>query len=219
MPIKPNHLTKHRLQQIWKQVPPNYYDQGIENNILQKLWHIKKLSQVLNLLPKNAKKVLDIGCSSGVLTAQVASALPKSKVTGLDSYKDAIDFAQKKYPHIDFICADAHKLPFKNNAFDLIICTETLEHVIDPRKTLLEMKRVLKENGHAIISMDSGSPLFRIVWFFWTKTKGRVWQNAHLHEFNAQILENLIRQTDFKIKKKNTSHLGMAVIFLVEPTH
>ena len=142
--------------------------------------------------------------------------LPKSKVVGLDSYKDAITFAQKKYPHIKFICADAHKLPFKNNALDLIICTETLEHVIDPKKTLLEMKRVLKKKGRAIISMDSGSLMFRTVWFFWTKTKGRVWKNAHLHEFNLQILENLIREAGFKIKKKNITHLGMAVVFLAE---
>lgn len=167
-------------------------------------------------MPKDTNKVLDIGCSSGVLTAEVAKALPKSKVVGLDSYRDAILFAREKYPNISFVCADAHKLPFKNHSFDLIICTETLEHVVDPRKTLLEMKRVLKNKGRAIISMDSGSLMFKTIWFFWTKTKGRVWQNAHLHEFNSYILENLIREVGFKIKKKNITHLGMAVVFLGE---
>ena len=52
---------------------------------------------------------------------------------------------------------------------------------------------VLKKNGRAIISMDSGSLLFRSAWYFWTKTKGKVWKDAHLHEFNAQILEYTIR--------------------------
>lgn len=223
MPIKVNHLPQKRLKEIWAQVPADYYDQGIKKNPLQHLWHTKKLAEILKLLPtdlpagRQALKILDVGCSSAVLTAQIAKTLPKSKVTGLDSYKKAIEFARKKYPHINFIIADAHKLPFGDKSFDLVICTETLEHVIDPKKALMEMKRVLHPKGRAIISMDSGSLLFRTIWYFWTKSKGKVWENAHLHEFNAKLLEDLIRETGFKIKKKNYSHLGMAVTFLALP--
>lgn len=210
-------VPKKRLVEIWAQVPADYYDQGIAKNPLQKLWHTQKLQEVIKLLPKDAKRVLDIGCSSAVLTAEVAKNLPSAKVTGIDSYKKAIDFAKSKYPSLELLVADAHKLPFKDNVFDLVICTETLEHVTDPKKTLLEIKRVLTKNGKAIISMDSGSLAFRIIWYFWTKTKGRVWENAHLHEFNAKVLEDLIRQVGFKITKKVYSHLGMAVTFLVAP--
>lgn len=218
-PIKPNHISKKRLREIWTQVPPDYYDQGIKKNILQKLWHTQKLAQVLTLLPKDTKKILDIGCSSAILTAEVAKARPKSQITGLDSYNAAIDFARKKYPHISFVVADAHHLPFPDQSFNLVICTETLEHVTDPTRVLDEMRRILTKNGRAIISMDSGSFLFKIIWYFWTKTRGRVWQNAHLHEFNARILEDLIRQSRFRIAKKNISHLGMAVTFLTVPRH
>lgn len=215
--IKPNHLPKKILKKIWAQVPPDYYDIGIEKNLFQKLWHTHKLSQVLKILPPKSLRVLDVGCSSAVLTAQIADALPDSIITGLDSYKEAIKFAKAKYPHIQFVTADAHRLPFTNNTFDLVICTETLEHLVDPKQALFEMKRVLKKNGKAIISMDSGSFLFRTIWYFWTKTKGRVWQDAHLHEFNSNILEKLIKQSGFKINKKIYSHLGMSVTFLVQP--
>lgn len=217
MTIKTNHIDNKILREIWEQVPPDYYDLGIKNNILQKIWHTSKLKEVLNLLPKDAKSILDVGCSSGILTAAIAKKLPKSSVVGLDSYKEVITFAKKKYPKIKFVCADAHKLPFKNNSFDLVICTETLEHVVNPRKSLLEMKRVLKNDGSAIISMDSGNIFFRTTWFFWTKTTGRVWENAHLHEFNAALLEDLIKKSGFKIKKKENTHLGMGIIFLAVP--
>lgn len=212
--MTPKKISEKRLKKIWAQVPADYYDEGIKKNMLQKIWHGTKLRQILKILPKDAEKILDIGCSSGVLTAQIAKALPKSKVTGLDSYDKAIIFARAKYPKITFVVADAHKLPFGNKSFDLIICTETLEHVIDPGKVLSEMQRVLKKNGRAIISMDSGSLLFRSAWYFWTKTKGKVWKDAHLHEFNAQILEDLIIRSKFRIKKKIFSHLGMAITFL-----
>ena len=212
--MTPKKISEKRLKRIWAQVPANYYDEGIKKNIFQKIWHGTKLAQILKILPKDAEKILDIGCSSGVLTAQIAKALPKSRITGLDSYDKAIIFARAKYPKITFVVADAHKLPFGNKSFDLIICTETLEHVIDPGKVLSEMQRVLKKNGRAIISMDSGSLLFRSAWYFWTKTKGKVWKDAHLHEFNAQILEDLIKKSKFRITKKISSHLGMAVTFL-----
>ncbi|MBI2327056.1 class I SAM-dependent methyltransferase [Candidatus Curtissbacteria bacterium] len=215
--LRASHISSAKLKKIWSQVPPNYYDVGIKKNLFQKLWHTHKLTQVKKILPKKSRQILDIGCSSAVLTAKIAKILPKSKITGLDSYKDAIDFAQVKYPHIKFIVADAHNLPFKKAAFDLVICTETLEHLIDPKLALSEMKRVLKKHGAAILSMDSGSLLFRLIWFFWTKTKGRVWQNAHLHEFNAILLEDLIKEVGFKIKKRISSHLGMAITFLAVP--
>ncbi len=213
-------ISSRRLQAIWAQVPPDYYDRGIDKNLLQKLWHKRKLAQVLKLLPKQKKgtaKVLDIGCSSAILTNEISRTLKKSKVTGLDSYKAAIVFARSKYPHIKFVIGDAHKLPFKNRAFDIIICTETLEHVVDPAKSIQEMRRVLKADGQTIISMDSGSLLFHLIWHLWIKTKGRVWQDAHLHEFNAKLLEKLIKENGFRISKKITSHLGMSVTFLAVP--
>ncbi len=220
MSISPNRIPPKKLEKIWAQVPPDYYDQGIKKNLLQKLWHTKKLNQIINYLPKDKNTkytILDVGCSSGILTAEVANTLPKSKVIGLDSYKKAIEFAKGKYPKISFIAADAHKIPMKNKTVDILICTETLEHVVDPKEVLVEMKRVLKKDGQAIISMDSGSLLFRTIWYLWTKSKGKVWENAHLHEFTAKLLEDLIKETGFKIKKKEISHLGMAITFLAVP--
>ena len=214
-------ISNRKLKEIWAQVPPDYYDLGIQKNLFQKLWHTKKLNEVLKLLPKRKDgktiKVLDIGCSSAILTNEISKTLKKSKVTGLDSYKAAIDFARSKYPHIDFVTADAPKLPFADKSFDLVVCTETLEHVIDPKKSLEEMRRVLKKDAVAIISMDSGSFLFHFIWHIWIKTKGRVWQDAHLHEFNAKLLEALIKDAGFRVQKKIKSHLGMAVTFLVAP--
>lgn len=220
MAITPNKVPLKKLEKIWAQVPADYYDQGMRKNLFQKLWHTKKLNQVIKFLPKDKDKrctILDVGCSSGILTAEIAKIHKKSKITGLDSYKKAIDFASKKYPHITFLVADAHDLPSKNESVDVLICTETLEHVIDPKGVLKEIKRVLKKDGRAIISMDSGSFLFRTIWYFWTKTKGKVWEDAHLHEFTAKLLEDLIKEAGLKIKRKEMSHMGMAITFLAVP--
>lgn len=206
-------MNKKELRKIWNKVPRDYYEKGITKNFFQKLWHTQKWATIRPMIQKDGRRVLDIGCASGWLTAKIAAWLPRSSTTGLDIYPRAISYAKTKHPQIKFICANAHRLPFANGRFDLIICTETLEHVVDPLKVLLEMRRCLSSQGRIIISMDTGSGLFNLVWFFWTKTTGRVWQGAHLHQFKPQQLERLFWQAKLEALQKKLYFLDMAMVF------
>lgn len=213
---KKREFFKIDLEVLWNQVPPDYYDSGIKANIFQKIWHTKKLITLKALINNTQfEKVLDVGCAGGALTNNIFRLFPESKITAVDVYKNAIKYGRKEYPKINFILADAHQLPFERNSFDLVICCETIEHLVNPLQALKEIKRVLKQSGTAIVSMDSGSTLFKIVWWFWERTKGRVWQGAHLHPFHHSQLEKIIRKAGFKIKGKRFSHLGMEVSFVL----
>lgn len=210
---------KDDLINIWQQVPPDYYQKGITKNPLQWLWHnlkirsFKKLTQGLQF-----STCLDVGCAGGYMSNKISMIFPGVKVTGLDVYPAAVNFAKVKYPHINFLATDAHNLPFNKNTFDLIVCYETIEHVLEPKKILEEIKRVMTKEGYAIIAMDSGNLLFRVIWPFWENTFGRVWQGAHLHPFHHNDLEKIIREAGFKISKKHFSHLGMEVSFMLKKT-
>jgi ubiquinone/menaquinone biosynthesis C-methylase UbiE len=210
-------INNLNIKKIIFQVPPDYY---FRLNFFQKLWHDRKWQVIEELIKKSQlkpKNILEIGCAAGHLTYSLKEIFPEVRVTGIDLYKPAIQYAQKKFPQIKFIVADAHKLPFKNRAFDLIICSETIEHVNNPQKVFEEIKRLLKDNGIAIIEMDSGNWLFKFIWHFWINFgKGRVWKHAHLHNLNASILERIIQKTKFKILEKKLSHLGMAVTFVIQ---
>lgn len=215
------------LEEIWRQVPPNYYQNGVKNNLFQWIWHswkwismenfLKKLNeQTLSFGNKNPSKILDVGCASGFLTSQIANFFPSSESFGVDSYKKAIKFGQKLYPNIKFRYADAHKLPFKDRSFDLITCIETLEHLEDPKGAICEMYRVLKNDGYILIGQDTDNLLFKIIWMIWTKRSGKVWHNSHLHPYNPKQLEKLIKECGLKIIKKKFSHFGMEVFFLIK---
>ncbi len=149
------------------------------------------------------------------MISEIAQVYPHARYFGIDVYDKAIASAKKKYSHINFNVASAQELPFKNNYFDLILFYETIEHVENPAKCLKEIKRVLNKNGNLIVAMDSGSLLFKVVWFVWENTKGRVWKNAHLHPFHHQELEQLIRKANFKINEKIFSFFGMEVTFIL----
>lgn len=213
-------MNKQQLETIWEKPPADYYEKGKKRNIMQTLWHGEKWRVLQGLLDKDSRKILDLGCASGYITYKIHKALPEALVVGGDVSDKFIKFAKARYNGVTFVFADAHKLPFPNGSFDTIVCTETLEHVVKPKKVLSEIKRCLNKEGYLILSMDSGSFLFRLVWFFWTRFgPGRVWKDSHLHPFTSQSLETLIRSSGFRIKEKRNMFFGMAVFFKATPLH
>ncbi len=208
-----------KLEDIWNQVPPDYYQTGVKSNAFQWIWHSWKwysIKQILKFAKIEALKILDIGCASGYLTFQIATFFPNAEVVGIDSYKRAIEYGQKIYPNIKFKVGDAHKLPFSNENFDLITCIETLEHVEAPEEVIREIKRCLKKNGKVLIGQDTDNLLFKIIWLIWTKSRGKVWHNSHIHPYGAKDLEKLIKRCGLRIVKKKLSHFGLEIFFLAE---
>lgn len=209
-------LNYHNLYKVWNQVPVTYYQKGVTHNLFQRLWHTQKISLAKKLLSQiKFKNCLDVGCASGYMISEVSRTFPNAKYFAIDIYDKAIEYAKKLYPHIEFKVASAAKLPFKNNSFDLILFYETIEHVQNPKECLAEMKRVLKKEGSLILTMDSGSWLFKLVWFVWENSKGQIWKRAHLHPFHHRELEQLIKDAGFKIKNKIFSFFGMEVTFVL----
>lgn len=211
-------MTK-KLKKTWEQVPPDYYEKGIKTNIFQFIWHswkwatMKRILEKINLRPT---KILDVGCASGHITEKIAKLFPNSQVFGLDAYEQAVKLGKKLHQGIYLKVGDVHKLPFRDETFDLITCIETLEHLENPEKALLEIKRVLKKNGKVLVGQDTNNWLFRLVWFFWTKGKGKVWAGSHINPLTTKLLENLIKKVGFKIKLQEFSQADLEVFFLAE---
>lgn len=209
---------ERQLEEIWHQVTPDYYQNGVSKNLLQRIWHTRKLKTTLELIDNGGvkpKNILDVGCASGWMLSKISEKYPKAQCVGIDVYKKAIEYGQKLYKNLRLISVDAHKLPFKDKFFDLVICTELLEHVENPQKVLSEIKRVLAPNGIAIVEMDSGNFLFQIVWYWWTNIRHGVWRDSHIHTFNTKILENMIKDSGFVITQKKVFNVTMAVVFLL----
>jgi trans-aconitate 2-methyltransferase len=82
--------------------------------------------EVLSLLDLNgAERVLDIGCGDGRIMAAIAARLPQGAVIGVDSSRDMIAFASRRFDsathgNLRFEVADAHQLPFRDD-FDLVV--------------------------------------------------------------------------------------------------
>ncbi|HEY3388842.1 MAG TPA: class I SAM-dependent methyltransferase [Prolixibacteraceae bacterium] len=120
----------------------------------------------------NDKKILDLGC--GTCAAAITFAKRNAYAVGLDYCTDVDDKgrlklmagianANKENCQIHVTIGDGLMLPFKDKSFDIIICSDVIEHVPRPVVLIKEISRVLKPNGILYLSCPNKfSPVFII---------------------------------------------------------
>jgi ubiquinone/menaquinone biosynthesis C-methylase UbiE len=120
--------------------------------------------EILDSLPLGV--ALDAACGTGRHTAYLSSL--GHKVIGVDTSPEMLVLAREKVPEGEFDVADLHDLPVADDSVDLVVCAIALSHVADLAPAFGEFVRVLRPNGHLVISDsrgligDIGLPLVRI---------------------------------------------------------
>ena len=112
--------------------------------------YMKLMKYLRSKLPEKGI-ILDEGCNRGYESVAIQSK--DRKVIGIDIGTDFIRHA--KSIGVDALVMDIHNLEFKNRTFDAVYCNNTLEHAYDPEGALMEISRVLKKGGIAVICIPS----------------------------------------------------------------
>ncbi len=113
-------------------------------------------------------RVLDIGCGNGRHAAAVYES-HEARVVGADQNPDDLNLAAERLRLHDRLgahrggcwtlaAADITALPFTDNSFDLVICSEVLEHIPDEKTAAKEIVRVLKPGRHLVVSVPRRWP-------------------------------------------------------------
>ena len=176
---------------------------------------------VLAVNPKPTDKVLDAGCGDGFYLHLLAN-LTQASLTGLDDNPKALDLARNYVSSrkLKLVEGDVLKMPFNNNTFDKIICSEVLEHLPDDVRGLKEFTRVLKPGGTVAITVPSHNYPFLWDPINWTLERifhthftdgfwAGVW-NQHRRLYTPQQLEEVVKKAGLKvITTKCLTHYGL----------
>ncbi len=96
-----------------------------------------------------AGAVLEVGCGTGVVTAELARA-SSGRVIGLDHDPAMLAFARASWSDAAYVRGDAHGLPFSDQVFDVVVCHYLLLWLADPTRGIQEMARVVRSGGYVL---------------------------------------------------------------------
>lgn len=147
-------------------------------------------------IPKNraAHTAIDVGCGDGYWSEKLKSAGYRTTSIDMNRTYPNVDW---ETPYKDTVFIDLNKkLPFQDASFDLVWCSEVIEHLENPRETAKEIKRILKPGGKYILTTPNS--------FFWLyyflKLFGlshKDWQNeGHRHFFHIDDIKALFPEAN-----------------------
>ncbi|MEU9118376.1 methyltransferase domain-containing protein [Streptomyces sp. NPDC048506] len=112
-------------------------------------------------------RVLEAGCGVGAQTLHLVNSSPGARVTAIDLSEESLARARahvtSQSPNADVTWrrADIHRLPFPDASFDHLFACFVLEHLREPSRALVELRRVLRPGGTlTVIEGDHGSAVF-----------------------------------------------------------
>jgi 2-polyprenyl-3-methyl-5-hydroxy-6-metoxy-1,4-benzoquinol methylase len=132
--------------------------------------------RILQVVPPNTT-VLDVGCGVGEAMILLRDA-NRCICCGVDIAPAGISAVLKA--GMDAKTASLPDIPYPDESFDVVVCTETLEHVTDAIGTIKSIRRVLKPGGLLLLSVPDGSVDE---------------EDSHIHRFTAPKLREILTRS------------------------
>jgi len=144
---------------------------------------------------KPGMSLLDMGCGDARLLLRLRSRWPQNRFAGCDISHKVIGYNREQHPGIEFFQADVSARDLAERAsetsrsgFDIVICSEVIEHVEDDRGLLQNAAALLAPGGYLILTTQSG-PQYRIDFEL----------VHHLRHYRRTDLEGLVRAEGLEI--------------------
>lgn len=145
-------------------------------------------------------RVLEIACGTGILVSWLAER--GAHVVGCDISEQALGRARARGTG-EYAGCDIHRLPFRDQEFDVVVCCETLEHTLDPDAALRELRRVAKPGASLLLTTPSYLNSYGLYWIYlWLR--GRTYGAAGVqpidHAFFSVAVARRVRRCGFRIR-------------------
>jgi 2-polyprenyl-3-methyl-5-hydroxy-6-metoxy-1,4-benzoquinol methylase len=145
-------------------------------------------------------RILDIGCGNGSLTNIIARQ--GYQITGMEQSESGIKLASENFPDCHFIQGSIYDRPDREleNAFDLVISTEVIEHLYYPRELVKYARKCLKPNGRLIVTTPYHGYWKNLILAASGKMDSHLttlWDGGHIKFFSVSTLTTLLQSEEF----------------------
>lgn len=126
-----------------------------EGKISERIFHRKRVKTILDIIDYSDKKVLDLGCNSGIILIPLTEKnidVVGVEISSVSIRKTRKYLIEKGLPFKLVLC-DGKSLPFKKGSFDIVLLNDVLEHVARPESFAEESYKVLKKDGNVVVSV------------------------------------------------------------------
>jgi 2-polyprenyl-3-methyl-5-hydroxy-6-metoxy-1,4-benzoquinol methylase len=167
------------------------------------------LLEMLGGLPPS--RVLDLGCSGGLLAEQVRGQ--GHHVTGVD-YREAPGVRDRTD---EFVLADLEKgIPAEvGGGYDVVIAGDVIEHLSKPGRALLQVRHLLRPGGQVLLSVPNFGhwyPRVRTAVGSFGYDRRGILDETHLHFFTRSSLRRLVRNCGFDVLEEQCTGLPLGSI-------
>lgn len=159
------------------------------------------VAEVARCVAPNPSTILEIGCSSGFLLADIRRRLPRHFLIGADYTAGTLQALARRMPGIPLVQFDLTRCPLPDDFADVAVLLNVLEHIGDHEAAVRHLFRITRPGGAVIIELPAGSSLLDVY--------DRVLM--HHRRYDMRDLVALLQSAGFVIERK--SHLG----FLLYP--
>lgn len=164
-------VVRESYGEIWKTAGTCCSPSPKSDRVIRLSEHAVHEALLNEIMPLKGRRILDVGCGNGSTVLEIAKQVgPEGKAAGIDFSPEGIAEAKKKASELglekvtEFRVADAEKLPFEDNHFDVVISECVVCLTPDKQKALNEKTRVLKPGGKIVMhDVISKAPMPRAV--------------------------------------------------------
>jgi 2-polyprenyl-3-methyl-5-hydroxy-6-metoxy-1,4-benzoquinol methylase len=187
-------------------------------SLYHKIYHYQKNQGVIDLIPNNTKKILDLGCGTGVIANFIDKNVVIHGITiSEQEYKIAKDNLNKV-----FVFNLENGLPDEIDCdYDLVIASHILEHIAYPDKLLQDIKKVLNTNGKLIVALPNimhYSYRLKLMIGNFNYTETGVMDQTHLRWYTFYSAKKLLSNHGFHVEYSGvTSELPLYSILKILP--
>ena len=213
-------MVEHINEQLY-----NKQFEDDERELMYNLLVEEKFKKMKRLVKNFEGRVLDVGCGN-CWTTQLFKESRTTEHFGIDISDNALKRAEKRGVIVRKVNLDREPMPFEENFFDLVLCSDIIEHTLYPENVLKEARRVLKKGGGLIVVVPNivswfNRALVLLGFYPWgVESTGTTelrdvffhWNTGHMRTYTKKSIGALLEITGFKPQHYLGANLNVSTI-------